>query len=132
MNDGTLRRARVWTLAVAAGLSLVLGIAVSPRYGVGVLVTAVWATAGFWLIEALARRALVPAGTARPIGAILALAGAKILLYGLAVWVLLARLFPVTSHLVGFSLLLLSLLVVTAASRRRGRSGAATPRGNDA
>ena len=123
MIDSTLRHARLGTLAAAAALSLALGVVVSPRYGAGVMVTAIWAVAGFWLLEALTRRTLVPAGTPRPLGAIAALAAAKVVLYGIAVWALLARVFPVTSHLIGFSLLLGALLVASAVGRR-ARAGA--------
>jgi hypothetical protein len=123
----TLSKARGWTLGAAAVLAVALGVAVSPRFGAGVLVAAVWATAWLWLIEALTRRAVVPAGTPRPIGAITVLAAAKVLLYGLAVWALLAKAFPVTSYLVGFTLMLLAMSAVTIARRAGGSRAPAGP-----
>jgi len=132
VTSALLRQARLWTLAAAAGLSLVLAKAVSPRYGLGVLLTAVWATAGFWLLEGLARRALVPPGSPRSGGTIALLAAGKIVLYGVAVWVLMAGIFPPVSHLIGFSLLLAVLVAVSALARGRFRAGRPPTRGDDA
>lgn len=132
MNSVILKRARLWTMIVAAGLSFVLAFTVSPRYALGVFLTAVWAAAGFWVLEGLTRRALVPPGCPRATGAIALLACGKVLLYGVAVWVLLARVFPPTSHLIGFSLLLIALVAVAGLSRRSAPQGRQTPRGTDA
>jgi hypothetical protein len=132
VNSVILKRARLWTMIVAAGLSFGLAVTVSPRYALGVFLTATWAAAGFWMLEGLTRRALLPPGSPRAIGAIATLAAGKVLLYGVAVWALLAQVFPPTSHLIGFSLLLIALVAVAGFSRRAAPEGRKPPRGTDA
>ena len=132
MNGAILKRTRLATLIVAAGLSIALAFLVSPRYALWVFLTAGWATAGFWMLDGLARRALVPPGSPRATGPIAALVAGKVLLYGVAVWALFARIFPPTSHLIGFSLLLIVLLAVTALTRHHAPKGPTQPRGHDA
>jgi len=112
---GKTRLGTVIAALLAAGLSLMLGA--GSRFGLGVLGSALWAVAGFTLIEKLVRTALLPPGTPRPRGRIALLIGAKLALYGLAAWALLAGLIPPLSCVLGFSLLLLALVVAGLLSR---------------
>jgi len=119
VNGGQiLARTRAGTVIaalLAAGLARALGA--EWRFAAGVLGTALWAVAGFTLIERLVRVALLPPGSPRPRGRIALLVTAKLALYGLAVWVLLAGWIPPLSSVLGFSLLLLALVVVGLAAR---------------
>ncbi len=132
MNATVLSRARIWTLVAAVLLAGGLWPATTGRFALGVLLTAGWAVASFWLLEGLMRRALVPPGTPRATGRIVLLATGKFLLYGVALWVLWARAFPPVSHLIGFSLLLVVLVAVAATARRSAPPARPQPRGEDA
>lgn len=132
MNGAILKRTRLGTLAAAALLTIPLGLWLSWRFAAGFAATGLWAIAGFWALEGLTRRALVPPGAPRPLGPVAVLALAKVVLYGLAVWVLFARVFPPVSHLLGFSLLLVVLVVSAVAARGRARSADPTVRGDGA
>lgn len=130
MNEAILQRTRLWTLASAGGLALLLGLLISPLFGMGLFVTSLWAVAGFWILEKLLRAALVPQGRPRRGFEVALWGAAKLALYGLAIWAVLAANFPPASILVGFSLLLAVLVVVGVASApRRDRRPAA--RGED-
>lgn len=132
MNGAILKRTRQLTLIVAAGLSAALAFLVSPRFALGVFATAAWATAGFWMLDGLTKRALVPPGSPRATGPIAALAAGKVLLYGVAVWALMSGAFPPVSCLIGFSLLLIVLLAVAAFTRHHAPGGPTATRGHDA
>ena len=130
MNEAILHRTRLWTLASAGGLGLLLGFAVSPRFGLGLFLTSAWAVAGFWILEKLMRAAFVPPGQSRRGFVVAAWGAAKLAIYGLAIWAVLAGDFPPASILVGFSLLLAMLVVVgVVATPRPDRRPAA--RGED-
>lgn len=131
MNEAILRRTRLWTLLAAVALAAATGLAVSPLFGAGLLLTAVWAVAGFWILEKLLRAALVPPGAPRRGFAVAAWGAAKAGIYALALWALLARRFPPVSHLIGFSLLLV-VLVAVAAAGSAGRARQPAARGDDA
>jgi hypothetical protein len=111
VNHDILQRTRIATLVAAVSLALLLGWLVSWYFAVGVLVSAVWAVAGFWILERLLREALLPPGTPRNVFAIVLWGLAKLGIYALAVWVLIVRPFPALSHIVGFTLLLVMLVV---------------------
>ncbi len=132
MNAKVLRWARLGTLVAAVLLGAGLWPAVSGRFALGVVLMAGWATLGLRLLEALMRRALVPPGTPRDTGRIVLLAGGKLLLYAVALWAVWARLFPPTSLLIGFSLLLAALVVASATTRPSARTATPRPRGEDA
>lgn len=120
MNELVLKRTQLWTLAAAVGLSLILWFTVTPRFALGTLLTALWAVAGFRALEGLIRAALLPRGTRRDVRGILIWAAAKLAVYGLAIWAVLKSPFAATSHLIGFSLLLVVLVVVGIVSLPRG------------
>jgi hypothetical protein len=130
LNEAILRRTRLWTTITAAGLALATALLVSPLFAAGLLLTALWAVAGFWILEKLLRAALVPAGHRRN-GLVIAGWGlAKLGVYGLALWAVLAGRFPPVSLLVGFTLLLVVLVGVGIASAP-GRMGQPARRGDD-
>jgi hypothetical protein len=88
-----------------------------PGFVFGFLGSAIWAVLSFWVVEALMRYALVPPGSPRNGAAILRLIAAKVVLYGLAFWVLLAGVVPPTSCVLGFSLLLIVLVVAAVVGK---------------
>ena len=104
------------TAAIAA---VVLWFAHSPGFGLGVFLTALWAVTGFYALERLLREAAVPPGTPRNGFAIVIWGFVKLAVYGLAVWVLFSRPFPVMSHLVGFTILMVFLVILGASARAR-------------
>jgi len=120
LNEAILKRTRLWTLVAGAALAVVLGFAVSVRFAAGLFVTALWAVVGFRVLEGLIRAALVPRGARRNVWVIVAWGAAKLAIYGFAVWAVLTRPFPAASHLIGFSLLLVVLVVVGVTSLPRG------------
>lgn len=132
MNTTVLGRARLWTLIAAVVLGAGLWPATSLRFALGVLLTAAWAAGGFWLLETLLRCVLVPPGRPRATGRIVLVAAGKVLLYGVAVWALWVRAFPPVSLLIGFSLLLVALVVVSTTVRRSAPPARPQPRGEDA
>jgi hypothetical protein len=111
VNRNILQRTRIVTLVLAAVLAVVLGLLVSWDFAAGVLVTAVWAVAGFWILERLLRASVLPPGTPRNVFAIVLWGAAKLAIYAVAVWVLFVRPFPALSHIVGLTLLLVVLVV---------------------
>ena len=133
IGGAILARTRRWTAALAllaAGVARLLG---APwDFALGILGTALWAVAGFTLIEWLVRAALLPPGAPRPRGRIALLILAKLALYALAAWVLLAGLIPPLSSVLGFSLLLLALVVVGLVAGQDLRAAAGgTERGTE-
>ncbi len=117
MSQNVLAKVQIWTIFLALPLAVVLWFAISFDFGVGVLLTALWAVAGFRSLEGLLRSAMVPEGTPRNEFAIILWIVAKIAVYGLAVWVLFSRPFPAISHAVGFTILMVVLVVVGARHR---------------
>ncbi len=111
MNSPILRRTRLWTLAAAVAISLAMSSRVETRFLLGFLGSAVWAALGFWAVELLVRHALVPPGHPRNGRAVGLLVLGKAALYGVALWVLLADMVPAMSCILGFSLLLVVLVV---------------------
>ncbi len=117
MSQNVLAKVQIWTILLALPLSAVMSFVVSVAFGLGVLVTALWAVAGFRALEGLLRAAIVPEGTPRNEFAIVLWLVAKLAVYGLAVWVLFSRPFPAVSHAVGFTVLMAVLVVVGARHR---------------
>jgi len=117
LSQNVLAKVQIWTIFLALPLAVVLWFAISFDFGVGVLLTALWAVAGFRSLEGLLRSAMVPEGTPRNEFAIILWIVAKIAVYGLAVWVLFSRPFPAISHAVGFTILMVVLVVVGARHR---------------
>jgi hypothetical protein len=130
LNEAVLKKTRLWTLAVATGLSLIFGIVFSIRFAAGIFLTALWAVAGFWALEGLLRSAIVPPGVRRNSRSVLLWAAAKIAVYGLAIWAVLRSPFPPVSHLIGFTLLLVVLVVVGASALPPG-AGQTSGRGDN-
>jgi hypothetical protein len=130
VNEAILKKTRLWTIVVAAGVSLIVWLTVSVHFAAGVFVTALWAVVGFWALDRLLRAALVPPGSRRNIFAVIAWGVAKLTIYGLAIWALLARPFPAISHVIGFTLLLVVLVVIGITAMPRGISQPAR-RGDD-
>lgn len=131
MNQNLLARVYLWTILVALACGLVCGFAISAPFGIGVFLTAVWAVAGFRALEGLLRSAVLPPGSPRNIFATILWVLAKLGIYGIAVWMLFSRPFPPVSHAVGFTLMLV-VLVVLGAKARSDEINQSTPRGDDA
>lgn len=112
MKSPILKRTRMWTLAAAVAVALVLNTRFETRFVMGFLGSAVWAVLSFWVVEVLMRVALVPPGTPRNGGKVARLIAAKAALYAVALWVLLTGQVPPVSCILGFSLLLCVLVVV--------------------
>ncbi len=130
MSQNILARVQVWTILLALPLAIVLWFVVSFGFAAGVFLTALWAVAGFRALEGLFRAAFVPQGTPRNEFAIILWLLAKLSVYGLAVWVLFSRPFPAVSHAVGFTLLMV-VLVVLGAQAREKEIRQTTQRGDD-
>ena len=117
MSRNILARVRLWTILVALAVSAALWVAVGPDFAKGTLATALWAVAGFWALEGLLRSAAVPPGAPRNGFAVVLWIAAKVGLYGIAIWVLFSQPFPALSHAVGFTLLMVVLVVLGARAR---------------
>lgn len=117
MSQNVLARIQLWTILLALALSVVLGFVVSPRFALGVFLTALWAAAGLFVLEKLLRSAVLPQGEPRNVFAIFLWGFAKLAVYGIAVWVLFSRPFPAISHAVGFTLMMVVLVVMGARAR---------------
>jgi hypothetical protein len=117
LSQNLLARVQLWTIFLALALSAVLGFVVSASFGLGVFLTALWAVAGFLALEKLLRSAILPPGQPRNIFAIFLWGMAKIAVYAIAVWVLFSRPFPPLSHAVGFTLMMVVLVVVGVRAR---------------
>ena len=130
MSETILRRTRLGTLAAAVVGAAILVPTVSTRFAAGFLITALWAVAGFWILERLLKVVIVSPGTPRRGWTVTAWLMAKFALYGLAVWGLLQQIFPALSHIFGFTLLLVVLVIAgtTAGGRDAGQPAR---RGND-
>lgn len=107
-----LARARRWTLAAAAAGAAVMFLVATPRSALSFLGAAVWGIAGFWMIERLIRLALVPPGGTRDRRALVGLLLGKAALYALAAWALMSGAAEPKASALGFSLLLVVLVVV--------------------
>lgn len=118
-----LKRTKLWTLAAAVAAALVLNGRTEDRFVYGLLGSAVWAVLSFWVVEGLVKLALVPPGSPRRVGAIARLIAAKAALYGIALWVLLTGLVPPVSCILGFSLLLIVLVVIALVGKPTLRLG---------
>ena len=130
MSQNLLARIQIWTIILALICSLVLWGAVSFAFAAGVFLTALWAVAGFYCLGRLLKAAVLPPGTPRNEFAIIIWAVAKLAVYGIAVWVLFSRPFPPLSHAVGFTSLMVVMVVLGAGARSREIRQAAT-RGDD-
>ncbi len=117
MAQNVLARVQIWTILLALALSAVLVFTVSPQFALGVFLTALWAAAGLFALEKLLRVAVLPPGEPRNVFAMFLWGFAKLAVYGLAVWVLFSRPFPAISHAVGFTLMMVVLVVVGARAR---------------
>lgn len=104
---------------VAAVVGVAFWFLKSPGFGLGVFLTALWAVAGFYALERLLREAALPPGTPKNVFAIGLWAVAKLAIYAVAVWVLFSRPLPVLSHVVGFSILMVILVILGAGARSR-------------
>lgn len=107
-----LARTRRWTLAAAAAGTAVMFLAATPRAALSFLGAALWGVAGFWLLERLVRSALIPPGKPRDRRALLLLMAGKAALYAAGIWVLLSGVASLQACALGFSLLLVMLVVV--------------------
>ncbi len=117
MSQNVLARVQLWTILLALALSAVLGFVVSPHFALGVFLTALWAAAGLFVLEKLLRSAILPPGEPRNVFAVFLWGFAKLAVYGVAVWVLFSRPLPAISHAVGFTLMMVVLVVVGARAR---------------
>ena len=131
MNENLLARVRLWTILVALAAAATAFFAVSFAFALGIFLTAVWAAAGLLVLERLLRAAVVPPGTPRN-GFVIGLwIAAKIAVYGVAAWVLFSRPLPALSHAVGFTLMMV-ILVVLGAQARSAEIRLSSRRDNDA
>ena len=117
LTNSLLARVRIWTILGAAIAAAIFWFAVSPGFGLGVFVTALWAVAGFWVLEKLLRCAALPSGETRNGYAVALWIVAKLAIYGLAAWVLFSRPLPILSHVVGFTILMVVLVILGANAR---------------
>ncbi len=117
MSQNVLARVQLWTILLALALSAVLGFVVSPQFALGVFLSPLWAAAGLFVLEKLLRSAVLPQGEPRNVFAVFLWGFAKLAVYGIAVWVLFSRPFPAISHAVGFTLMMVVLVVVGARAR---------------
>lgn len=117
MTESLLARIRIWTILVAVFVALICWVAVSALFAWGVLATALWAVAGFFILEKLLRAVVVPPGAPRNGFAVALWLAAKLAIYALAIWVLFSRPFPALSHAVGFTLLMVALIALGARAR---------------
>lgn len=117
------------TILVAAAVSLALWHWLSPDFGLGTFATALWAVVWFRSTEGLIRAAARPKGQPRNERALLGWGAVKLAVYGLAVWVLFSRPFPALSHAVGFTLMMVVLVV--GGARLSVSSPPAQPRQDD-
>ncbi len=121
---------QIWTILIALLVGAGCWLGISANFGLGVLLTALWAVAGLRVLEGLLRAAIVPPGQHRNLFAILIWGAAKLAVYGLAVWVLFLRPFPALSHAVGFTILMVLLVGIGAKVRSLEIKGS-TQRGDD-
>ena len=121
MPHSPLAPTRFWTIFVAAIAASAAWRWISPNFALGLFLTAAWALVGFRALEGVLRAGVRPPGQTRDMRAILLWGAVKLAVYGLAVWVLFSRPFPALSHAVGFTLMMVVLVVVGA------RSGALKP-----
>jgi hypothetical protein len=119
LTQNLLARVQLWTIFLALALSIALAFLVSPAFALGVFLTALWAAAGLFALEKLLRSAVLPPGEPRNIFAIFLWGFAKLAIYGLAAWVLFSRPLPTLSHAVGFTLMMVVLVVLGARARDR-------------
>jgi hypothetical protein len=117
LSQNVLAKVQLGTILIALPSAIVLWFAVSFDFGAGVFLTALWAVAGFRALEGLLRAAIVPEGTLRNEFAVILWLLAKLAVYAIAVWVLFSRPFPAVSHAVGFTILMVVLVVVGARHR---------------
>ncbi len=117
MNEPLLSRVRLWTIILSLPVSAVCGLFISWTFALGVFLTALWAVAGFFVLERLLRLAVVPPGTPRNGFLIFLLLIAKLGIYGLAIWVLFSRQFPGMSHVAGLTLMMVVLVALGARVR---------------
>lgn len=117
MTNSLLARVRIWTTIIAAVAGIVFWFLQSPRFGLGVFLTALWAVAGFYALEKVLKQAALPPGTPKNVFAIAIWTIAKLAIYAIAVWVLFSRPLPVFSHVVGFSIMMVVLVVLGASAR---------------
>lgn len=119
---------------VAAVAGVAFWFLQSPGFGLGVFFTALWAVAGFYALERVLREAALPPGTPKNVFAIVLWTVAKLAIYGLAVWVLFSRPLPVLSHVVGFTILMVILVILGAGARAReiNQLGQSNGQGDDA
>jgi len=117
VSSTLLRKARLWTLAVAIVAALVMSRFTDTRFVLGFLGSAVWSVIGFWLVEALIRKALLPAEAGRDRGAIAWLVAGKVALYAGGIWVLLRGFVPAMSCIYGVSLILIVLVITVLVIR---------------
>jgi hypothetical protein len=131
MNEKLLAGVRLWTILVSLVVSVVAFFALSFEFALGIFLTALWAVAGLLVLERLLRAAVQPPGAPRNLFAIALWGAAKIAVYGVAVWVLFSRPLPALSHAVGFTLMMVTL-VVLGAQARSGEIRLSSRRENDA
>jgi hypothetical protein len=131
MNEKLLAGVRLWTILVALVASVIAFFAISFEFALGIFLTALWAVAGLLVLERLLRAAVLPPGAPRNLFAIALWGAAKIAVYGVAVWVLFFRPLPALSHAVGFTLMMV-ILVVLGAQARSGEIRLSSRRENDA
>jgi hypothetical protein len=117
MSQNLLDRVRIWTTFLALAVSVTLWRVISFDFAAGVFLTALWAVAGLLALEKLLKTAIVPKGTERNGFVVSLWVLAKLAVYAIAVWVLFSRPFPAVSHAVGFTLMMVVLVILGARVR---------------
>ena len=117
MPQSPLAPTQFWTIFVAAIAALAAWLWISPDFAWGLFLTSLWATVGFRALEGILRAGVRPKGQPRDERKLLLWSALKLTVYGLAVWVLFLRPFPVLSHVAGFTILMVALVILGAGAR---------------
>jgi Na+-transporting methylmalonyl-CoA/oxaloacetate decarboxylase beta subunit len=126
MATTMLSRARWILLGGAALTGLFTAVLRDPRFGLGVAATGAWAYASLRTLEGLLDAAVAPVGNPRDSRAVFLWAAAKIGVYAVAIWALIARPFPATSLIVGVTWLPFAFVVAALLPAPRTGSDAPT------
>jgi len=129
MRRPNFLRLALQALTTSAILSIALKFYISSSFALGTFLTTLWAALWFLSLAGLLKNAAVPKGKPRNEKAILFWAVLKMTVYGIAIWVLFSRPLPALSHAVGFTLMMVVLVV--GGARLREPRPPARPRQED-
>ncbi len=131
MDRRLLRRAQVGTVVGGLLVGVVVAAIWTLPQGLGVVAGAGWAALNLRALEGLIAAAVVPAGERPRKLRVFLWLFAKLGVYGLALWILIVRPFPVIGIVGGLTVMLVALVLAGSAGRSI-TPREATPRGDDA